>query len=245
MILAFSAAYWLFFLVSVPVLFVPALVLFLLTAPFDRRRLALHLYGCAWGQLYVWCNPLWRQRVEGRARIPWRGPAVVVANHLSILDILVLYGLFRPFKWVSKAELFRLPFVGWNMRMNGYVSLRRGDRESTRRMMEQARAHLARGTPLLLFPEGTRSPDGALQRFKDGAFRLACDAGCPVVPVAISGTWATLPKHGFLLRRPMRAVVRVLPPLDPADFGGDPDALRDAARAAIAAALPPEAVDRS
>ena len=101
--------------------------------------------------------------MTGRENLPWRGPAVIVANHLSLLDILVLYGLFRPYKWVSKASVFKVPFIGWNMRLNDYVAIRRGDRESIKEMMNHCRQHLANGSPILLFPEGTRSPDGVLQ----------------------------------------------------------------------------------
>jgi 1-acyl-sn-glycerol-3-phosphate acyltransferase len=97
--------------------------------------------------------------------------------------------------------------------------------------------------PVLLFPEGTRSLDGVLQQFKEGAFRLACEAGCPLIPVAISGTERGLPKHGVMLRNRMHARVEVLAPILPADHGGDPARLREAARAAIAAALPAAALD--
>lgn len=236
----FSLAYWAFVVVTMPLLFLGALAVFLATALVDRRRVALHLYSCAWATFYEVMNPLWRATVEGREKLPWSGAAVLVANHLSLLDILVLYGLFRPFKWVSKAELFRVPVIGWNMAMNDYVRVRRGDAESVRRMLEHCRRHLDRGTPVLIFPEGTRSRDGHLQRFKDGAFRLALDAGCPVVPIAVSGTYDSLPKTGIVLRRGMQARVRVLDPISPAAHPSV-DALRDAAREAIAAALPAEA----
>jgi 1-acyl-sn-glycerol-3-phosphate acyltransferase len=89
---------------------------------------------------------------------------------------------------------------------------------------------------VLFFPEGTRSADGKLQVFRDGAFRLAKSAGVPVIPVALSGTHETLPKHGMVLRNRMDAVVRVLPPIDPAAYGSVAE-LREAARSAIAAAL--------
>jgi 1-acyl-sn-glycerol-3-phosphate acyltransferase len=233
-----SAIYWTYAVLTMPVLFLGALVVFLLTAPFDRRRVALHLYSCAWASLYIVSNPVWRSRVEGRSRLPWNGPAVIVANHLSLLDILVLYGLFRPFKWVSKAELFRVPVVGWNMWLNDYVAIRRGDRESVKQMMARCRAHLARGTPILLFPEGTRSLDGRLSRFKDGAFKLAFEAKVPVYPVVMTGTFEALPKHGIVFRGSMSARVEVLEPLRPEDFP-NADALRDATRAVFAAHLPP------
>jgi 1-acyl-sn-glycerol-3-phosphate acyltransferase len=240
MLALFTIAYWAFFVASLPFFFAAALLVFLMALPFDRRRTAVHLYGCFWASCYVWMNPLWHVRFEGRERLPWKGPAVIVANHLSLLDILVLYGLFRPFKWVSKESNFRLPFVGWNMTLADYVPLKRGDRESIRKMMAHCRAHLEAGSPVLIFPEGTRSQDGALQPFKDGAFRLAREVGCPVIPIALSGTFTTLPKHGFVLRQVMRARVQVLPPIDPTTYASD-TALRDATRAAIAAALPVEA----
>ena len=236
---AFSTLYWAYAVATMPFLMAGAFVVFLVTWPFDRRRVVLHLYSCMWATLYIVSNPFWRERFIGRSKLPWRGPAVIVANHLSLLDILVLYGLFRPFKWVSKAELFRVPIVGWNMAINDYVRVWRGDRESVRKMMQHCREHLARGAPVLLFPEGTRSLDGRLQRFKDGAFRLAFDAQVPVFPVALSGTYQALPKHGTTIRGKMRARVEVLDPLHPKDFESA-DALRDATRAAIAAALPPE-----
>jgi 1-acyl-sn-glycerol-3-phosphate acyltransferase len=237
MLRAFSVLYWGFVVVTMPILFVGALAVFLATAWWDRRRLALHLYSCAWATFYVVANPLWRLRVEGRGRVPWSGPAVLVANHLSLLDILVVYALFRPFKWVAKAELFRIPIVGWNMALNDYVPIARGDRESVRHMMDHCRRHLARGTPVLLFPEGTRSRDGRLQPFKEGAFRLAREAGCPIVPVIVSGTGEALPKHGLVLRQRMRATVQVLPPISPS---ATVEETRDAVRAAIVEALPAE-----
>ncbi len=232
----FTIAYWAFFVLTLPLFFAVALALFLVTLPFDRRRVALHLYSCFWASFYVYANPLWRARIQGRQKVPWRGAAVIVANHLSLVDILVLYGLYRPFKWVSKAELFKVPAVGWNMVLNDYVRLRRGDRESIRAMMKHCRRHLARGSPILIFPEGTRSRDGKLQPFKDGAFRLAMEAKVPIIPVAMRGTYETLPKHGLVLRQHMDARVLVLDPLDPARFESVA-ALRDAARAAIARAI--------
>jgi 1-acyl-sn-glycerol-3-phosphate acyltransferase len=233
---AFSVLYWAFFALTLPVFFVGALVVFAVTAPFDRRRVALHLYSCFWGSFYVYLNPLWRCRVTGRERLPWRGAAVIVANHLALVDIVVLYGLYRPFKWVSKSSLFKVPFLGWNMALNDYVPVTRGAADSVRRMLAHCRRHLAAGSPLLLFPEGTRSATGELQPFKDGAFRLAREAGVPVIPVALSGTYESIPKHGVVMRSRMDARVEILEPIDSGAFP-DAAALRDAARSAIAGAL--------
>ena len=230
----FSTAYWAFIVLACVPFFAIALVVFTVTLPFDRRRVVLHLYSCFWAAFYVYCNPIWRMRVVGRSKLPWRGPAVIVANHASLIDILVLFALYRPFKWVSKAENFRLPFIGWNMSLNDYVPLVRGNKDSIVAMMAHCRRHLERGMPVLIFPEGTRTRTGELLPFKDGAFRLAADFGCPVVPVAVHGTRHSLPTHGSVLRNGMSAFVEVLDPIPP---DGGADALKDAARAAIDAAL--------
>jgi 1-acyl-sn-glycerol-3-phosphate acyltransferase len=231
----FSITFWAFIVVSCVPLFALALVLFVLTLPFDRRRVVLHLYSCFWAAFYLYVNPIWRVRVTGRDKLPWRGPAVIVANHASLIDILVLFALYRPFKWVSKASVFKVPLVGWNMTLNDYVPLVRGSKPSIVKMMEACREHLRRGSPVLIFPEGTRTKTGELQAFKDGAFRLAAEMRCPIVPIAVHGTGDALPKHGLVLRQRMRAAVEVLDPIPAGDL--DADALRDAARAAIAQAL--------
>ncbi len=236
MLRAFSVFYWVFLAVTFPPFFAVALLVFLVTWPFDRRRVVLHLFSCFWASFYIYANPLWTVQVKGRRKLPWRGPAVLVANHLSMVDILVLYGLYTPFKWVSKAELFKVPLLGWNMVLNDYVRLKRGDRDSIRAMMQHCREHLAKGSPVLLFPEGTRSATGRLQVFKDGAFCLAKEASVPLIPIAMTGTHDTLPKHGLVLRQRMRCRVEVLDPLDPAAYG-TVEELRDAARAAIARSL--------
>ena len=225
-----SYAYWAFIAITCPLWYCAAVVVWAVTRPFDRRRVVLHLFCSVWATHYVTLNPIWKLHTTGRDRLPWRGGAVLVANHASLIDILVLYDVFRPFKWVSKAEIFKVPFVGWNMVINDYVRLVRGDRESIRAMMQHCREHLARGAPVLIFPEGTRSPTGALQGFRDGAFKLAVDTGCPIIPVVIRGTHETLPKHGLVLRERMRGLVKVLDPIDPKAFES-PAALRDATHA--------------
>jgi 1-acyl-sn-glycerol-3-phosphate acyltransferase len=129
-----------------------------------------------------------------------------------------------------------VPVIGWNMRLNDYVPLVRGSGASVRRMMEHCDRLLAAGSPIMMFPEGRRTPDGSLQPFKDGAFELAVKRGVPVHPIAVHGTRQALPKHGLILREHVNVRVEVLPPLDPGDYP-DAYALRDAARKAIAEAL--------
>lgn len=243
MLRIFSIAYWVFAVLTMPAFFLVAVVIRALTFPFDRRRVLQHLWSCVWAQFYVLTNPLWRNRVVGREKLPWKGAAVLVANHASFIDIAVLYALWRPFKWVAKAELMRTPFVGWNMRLNDYVAVRRGDRESIVKMMNDCRRHLAAGSPLLIFPEGTRSSTGVMGPFKDGAFKLAREAGCPVFPIAVRGTGESIPKHGIVMRKRMDAWIEVLDPLDAREYPTN-EALREAARSRIAEALARPAPDR-
>lgn len=231
-----SAAYWIAIAVTAPVFFALAVLIWATTAWWDRRKVVLHQYSCLWAMCFVRVNPLWVLRVTGRDRLPWRGPAVLVANHASLVDILVLFGLWRPFKWVSKAENFRVPFIGWNMTLNGYVPLVRGDRESVLAMLARCRTLLRGGSAVLLFPEGTRSKDGQLRPFKDGAFDLATELGVPLIPIAVHGTGEALRTKTLVLRDHVRAHVEVLEPLDPAAFESA-DALRDEARTRIASAL--------
>jgi len=231
----FSALYWLLAVAIMPPMWVVAMAIHLVTWPFDRRRVVLHLWGCTWGGLYIWLNPIWRIRVTGRKHLPWRGAAVIVANHASLVDICALYSLLRPFKWVSKAELGRVPFVGWMLWLNDYVLVQRGDRHSIRNMIDHCKKHLQAGSPLLLFPEGTRTLDGKLLPFKEGGFKLAKEHGVPVIPVAVSGTFVAFPKTGLAFGR-MDCRIQVLAPIDSARFESV-GALRDAARDAIAVAL--------
>ena len=209
-----SLLFWGFLVVSSVLLFPVALLVWAVTRPFDRRTRALHLFTCSWASLYTWLNPWWPVTVHGREHLP-DGPCVLVANHLSLLDILVLFRLFTPFTWVSKAENFRVPFIGWNMRLNRYIALRRGDRASVLRMLAQCEAALRDGTPVMMFPEGTRSQDGRLRSFKPGAFELALRTGVPVVPIVVRGTGDALPKRGFVLRGRHDISVTVLDPLAP------------------------------
>lgn len=230
---ALSVVFWAFVVASSLVLFPVAVLLWALTAPFGRRRVLLHLFTCFWASLYTWLNPLWPVRVQGREHVERGATYVMVANHLSLLDILVLFRLFRHFTWVSKAENFRVPLIGWNMRLNAYIPLKRGDRDSVRAMLARAEADLRDGISVMMFPEGTRSRDGLLKPFKAGAFELAVATGLPVLPIVVGGTGDALPARGFVLRGRHPITLTVLPPIEP--DGQDVATLLDRTRSAIAA----------
>ena len=199
---AVSVLFIAYIAVSCAVLYFVALTIWLLTVLFDRRLVVLHWFTCLWGAMYIWIMPAWSVTVVGREKIPRKGSRVVVSNHQSQLDILVCFTLFFHYKWVSKEEMFRVPFIGWNMTLNRYIRLRRGDKESVVRMLADAEKALNQGSSVFLFPEGTRSWDGQVKTFKPGAFHLAKKTKKPILPIAISGTTNALPKksmnfHGF------------------------------------------------
>jgi 1-acyl-sn-glycerol-3-phosphate acyltransferase len=217
-----STLFWAFIVVTSLLCFPVALLIWAVTAPFDRRLVALHRFTCFWASLYTWCNPGWRVRVTGKRHIRPDATYVMVANHQSLLDILVLFRLFAHFKWVSKAELFRIPCVGWNMSLNRYIRLRRGDARSIAQMMRDAERTLAQGSSVMIFPEGTRSPDGRLKAFKHGAFTLAQRAQVPLLPIVIEGTATALPRRGFVLQGRHAIRIRVLPEIPLRDFADLP-----------------------
>ena len=216
----YSSVFWAFLTVSSIVLFPIAVVVWAVTAPFDRRKVALHRFTCFWASLYTWLKPVWPVTVSGRERIDDDEACVFVANHLSLLDILVMFRLFRHFKWVSKIENFRVPFIGWNMTLNRYIQLRRGDRSSVVQMMRECERTLAEGSSVMMFPEGTRSPSGRMRTFKTGAFEIALKSKVPIQPIVLQGTAHALPKRGFVLQGRHPIEVRVLDRIPYSTFEG-------------------------
>ena len=189
----------------------PFMVLtWLLTLPFDKRLFLLHRFSCYWASLYTWANPWWKVKIENREKINTDKTYIIASNHQSVLDILVLYRLMVHFKWVSKIENFRIPVIGWNMRMNRYIKVRRGDKESIARMMEACKKNLDSGSSVMIFPVGTRSLNGTIGKFKEGAFILAKETGRPLLPVILDGSGEALPKKGILLRKKQLIRVKVL-----------------------------------
>ncbi len=234
----YSSMFWLFILVSSILLFPVALLIWAATVLFDKRLVLLHQFTCFWASIYTWLNPVWRVTIEGRDKIRSGVAYVMVANHQSLLDILVLFRLFKHFKWVSKIENFRVPLIGWNMSLNRYIKLRRGDKESVERMMMACERTLKDGNPIMMFPEGTRSFDGKLKAFKHGAFTLAQRVGAPLLPIVIQGTSEALPKRGFVLRGRHRIRVRILDEIGYETFADAPvDTVIERVRGTIAAEL--------
>lgn len=206
-----SVVFWLFVVISSLPLTLCAFIIWAVTAPFDKRRVILHRFTCFWASLYTWTNPAWPVTITGRENIVSGRTYVLVANHLSLLDILVMFRLFKDFKWVSKAEIFKVPGVGWNMSLNKYIPLKRGDKASIAEMMKMSEETLRSGSSIMIFPEGTRSKTGEMRDFKHGAFDMARDTETAIIPIVIQGTSDALPARGFVLQGKHPISVTVLP----------------------------------
>ena len=205
----------------------------LVTAPFDRGR---YHAGRAFRQLAmatVKLNPLWHFETDGDPPADPRLPYVAVSNHESYADIFLISHFPWEMKWLSKDTIFRIPVMGWMMRMATDIPIRRGKRESVVSAMQGCRDRLGQRVSVMIFPEGTRSMTEELLPFMDGAFKLAIEAGVPILPIAVAGTRHCMAKHSFAFRR-ARAKARVLAPIPTTGLTNlDVPALRDRARAVI------------
>ena len=157
----------------------------------------------------------------------------MVSNHESFVDILLISHLPWEMKWLSKAELFRVPVLGWMMQLAGDIPIQRGFGPSAVEAIARCREALANRVSVMIFPEGTRSATADLLPFKDGAFRLAIDAGVPILPLVVHGTSTALRKHDWRFGR-STAVVQVLAPIETTGLTpADVPALKDRVRTLI------------
>lgn len=151
-------------------------------------------------------------QVEGQEHMKPDGAYVIVANHASYMDIPALFASLPKLpQFMAKQELSRIPFLGAALRAGRHILISRGSRSNALNALETAADHLKAGAAILVFPEGTRSTEDAIGRFKTGAFRLAKMGEVEILPVGIHGTRQILPKHGRLIR-PSRVSVRIGPP---------------------------------
>ncbi len=190
----------------------PMFLVYLVHCWIDPDRKINHRFAGFWGRSLV-AMPGGRIRIFGRENLPKDRPVILMANHLSYSDVPVLFNLRYPFKWMADAPLFRIPFFGWAMWMAGYIPIQRGNPKAGLRSLESAKATLAKGISVFLFPEGTRSRTGELGRFQTGGFRLAAATGTPIVPVVLVGPRELLPRSTWVFRINSRVQIHILPPV--------------------------------
>ena len=223
-------------LVTCVLLWLPLMLLVRLATLGDPGRYWVGYLFRGIGTLTARLNPLWKFSYSGAVPAEPRRPYVVVSNHESFADILLISHLPWEMKWLSKAELFRIPVMGWLMHLAGDVAVKRGFGPSAVEAMARCREVLAHRVSVMIFPEGTRSTTADLLPFKDGAFRLAIDAGVPILPLALHGTASALPKHDWRFGR-STAVVEVLAPVETTGLtAADVSRLKEQVRNTIIAA---------
>jgi 1-acyl-sn-glycerol-3-phosphate acyltransferase len=231
-----SLLFWIPFALAVVVMTPVVALLWCVTAPFDPARRAVERLFRGIGGTAIALNPLWDFRVEGFAGSGFGEPSIVVSNHESEADIFLAVLLPFDVKYLAKEALFRIPFFGWGMWMEGDVAVDRASMRSGAVALQRCRAVLQKGVSVLIFPEGTRSRSGALQKFRDGSFRIAIEAGVPVQPYVVAGTREALLPGDWRIGK-TRAVARLLPAVPTAGLApGDAHALAARVRDQIAEA---------
>ena len=189
-----TSLFFIFVAITSLVFFIIAIIIRVTTYPFDKKMRLLHLLTCFWGSLYTYVMPPWKITIQGRNKIKNNKPYIIISNHQSQLDI------------------------GWNMVLNRYIKLVRGDKKSIAQMMDECEMHLKEGSSVYIFPEGSRSPDGHLKQFKSGAFLLAKKLNLPIMPIIIEGTRFALPKHSIDYHGKHPIILRVLDEIVPEIF---------------------------
>ena len=175
-------------------------VLAILSSFFSKSGNAPHLVARIWARCLLLVSAI-KVSVKGYQHINLKKPCIYMSNHLSNFDIPVLLAnLPAQFRWLAKAELFKIPIFGHAMQRAGYISINRSDRKSAIESLKRAAMSVKDGTSIMIFPEGTRSQEHAIQPFKKGGFVLAVDSGVPIVPIVINGTWDIMSKDRILIR---------------------------------------------
>jgi len=223
-----------FYITFFPWTFLSAIIA-LLTSLISPEK--THQFVHFWGRICLFLAGL-KIEVKGSENIPPDGPAIYVSNHQSNFDIPIIYsGLPIPFNWLAKKELFKIPLFGLGMKQNGNIPIDRSNRKTTIHSIIIAAQRIKEGTSVVIFPEGTRTPDGDLQEFKKGALLIAAKAQVPVVPIVIHGSYIIQPKDRWRIE-PGTVVLEILPPLPTNDLKTrDIDQLTEKIHRLIAASL--------
>jgi 1-acyl-sn-glycerol-3-phosphate acyltransferase len=198
---------------------------------------ASRVFAVTWAKTLAYLTPV-RVTVEGGEHAHRGQSYVVVINHQSQYDILVVYGwLELDLKWVIKQELRKMPGIGLGCEKAGHIFVDRRNPKQASKAIREALARLGNGVGILFFPEGTRSQDGHLLPFKKGAFRLSNEQEIPILPVTLVGTRDILPARSL---KPFPGSVRMVihPTIMPQ--GKDVDQLMEETRSAISSAMPSE-----
>lgn len=232
-----STMIWIYGALLTVILYFAMLFFTIILYPFDKKRKVAHAQCYWWSDLLVRLGSICKMDISGLENIDKNKTYVIVANHQSLADIIVLYQMKAQFKWVAKESLFKVPFLGWCMSLAKHIKLDRGNLASIKKVYREAAEWLRNGMSVLFFPEGTRSETDTMNEFQNGAFKLAIREKKPVLPVRIKGTRDAIPKHGRQFAEKIHCILRVLPAVDTSGYGpGDFEKLKDLVRSQLEAA---------
>ena len=167
------------------------------TSFFTRTGNPVHKVARMWARSIMFASRI-KVTVNGLANIDPTQSYVYMSNHQSNFDIPVLLAYLPvQFRWLAKAELFKIPIFGRAMRGAGYIKIDRYNQESAFESINEAARKMKNGVSAMIFPEGTRSRDGNIRSFKKGGFVMAVNAGVPIVPIVLKGTWTIMDKSSL------------------------------------------------
>lgn len=213
-----SILIWITGIVITAAAFLSSLIIKIIPLPIANREKLVHAQCFWWSDALIALNPYWKLSVEGLGNIDPHQTYVIVANHQSLADIIIIYQIRMYFKWVAKSELLKLPFIGGLLWVNDHILLSRDKLGSIKNVYREAVGQLRGGISMLFFPEGTRSGTDEMGEFKNGAFKLAIKESRPILPVFISGTREAIPKGGWIFKTKVSGRLVVLPPIDASGF---------------------------
>ncbi len=213
----FSVLFYLFLVVLCTTFMILSAIALVVCWPFDKGRRTVHELSRIMVRVFFFVPPFWRQKLIGREWVDPKKQYVIVLNHSSVIDIPTLYYLPLNYRWVSKREVFKTPFFGQYLLLHGDICINRGRAtEALDQMVRDGKMWISRGASIAVFPEGTRSKDGEIHRFKAGAFTLAKEAGVEILPVVLTGT-NTLIHKNKLFNWHNSITIKVLQPISTAD----------------------------
>jgi 1-acyl-sn-glycerol-3-phosphate acyltransferase len=216
-----SLLYWIFVAATLILLLPITILVRAGTFWWDPKLSLLQSISNFFGIMYLWIMPFWSIEVINREHISPRKVYMIISNHQSIADTIVLCHLQKHMKWVSKTENFRIPILGWLMRLNNYIEVDRADPTARHTLLKDCEITIERGSSVLMFPEGTRTRDGEIGAFKEGAFKVAQQFQIPILPVLLDGTMQAVPRKGIVFMGKHRLKLKVLPEIPYESFKGE------------------------
>ncbi|MEK7849761.1 MAG: lysophospholipid acyltransferase family protein [Candidatus Omnitrophota bacterium] len=213
-----SMLIWLGISVLTIILYLAMLLCAVIFYPFDKKRAIAHRQCFWWSDAVIGLNPYWKVHVNGLENIDRNRTYIIIANHQSLADIVLIYQTKMQFKWVAKKNLFKVPFIGWSMSLARHIKLERGNFGSIKKVYRQAAEWLRGGMSVLFFPEGTRSETNEIGDFRNGAFKLAIKERVPILPIVFEGTGTAIPKGSWIFETSTTAKLKILPAIETTNY---------------------------